>query len=80
MKYLKILNSTILAILGIALAQVGFAQPKQRNLEATERPVVPTNLGQPGNEAATAEGEVAGAAASDAPPITSISSRRMFHC
>ena len=48
MKHLKTLNRTILAILGFSLAQVGFAQEK-RNLEATERPVVPANLGQTGN-------------------------------
>ena len=64
MKNLKILNRTILTILCFSLVQAGFAQEK-RNLEATERPVVPANLGQPGNEAA-ATGEAAGAAASDA--------------
>ena len=63
MKYFKTLNHTILSILGFSLVQVGFAQ--ERNLEATERPVVPANLGQPGNGAATG-GEAAGAAASDA--------------
>ncbi len=63
MKHLKTLNCTVLITIGLTYAQVGFAQ--KRNLEATERPVVPANLGQPGNEAA-ATGEVAGAAASDA--------------
>jgi len=42
-----------------------FGQEPKRNLEATERPVVPANLGQPG-EAAEEAGEAAGAAASDA--------------
>ena len=66
MKHLKTLNRTILAVLCFSLVQVGFAQQETRpNLEATERPVVPANLGHPGNEAATG-GEAAGAASSDA--------------
>jgi hypothetical protein len=62
MKQLKTLNKLALATISLSLAQIGFAQ---RNLEATERPGAPTDLGQPANEAA-ASGEAAGAAASDA--------------
>ncbi len=63
MKHLKTINCTISTIFSLLFAQFGFSQ--ERNLEATERAVVPANLGQPGNEAA-ATGEAAGVAASDA--------------
>lgn len=64
MKQLKTLNKIALATIGLSLAQVGFAQ--QRNLEATERPGAPANIGQPANNGAAASGEAAGSAASDA--------------
>jgi hypothetical protein len=62
MKQLKALNKFALVAIGLSVAQVGFAQ---RNLEATERPGAPADLGQPANGDA-ASGEAAGAAASDA--------------
>jgi hypothetical protein len=62
MKHIKTINKIALAAIGLSVAQVGFAQ---RNLEATERPGAPANLGQPANGDA-ASGEAAGAAASDA--------------
>ena len=63
MKQLKTLNKLALATIGLSLAQVGFAQ--KRNLEATERPGAPANIGQPGN-APAASGEASGGAPSDA--------------
>ena len=68
MKSTKGLKLVALATL-IAFAsglQTGVGQEPTRNLEATERPVVPANLGQPGAAAAEESGEAAGAAASDA--------------
>ena len=64
MKQLKAFNKLAVVAIGLSAAQIGFAQDK-RNLEATDRPGVPANLGQPGNGTA-ASGEAAGAAASDA--------------
>ena len=65
MKHLNIIKIAVVISIGLTSAQIGFAQ-EQRNLEATERPVVPANLGQPGAAATEESGEAAGAAASDA--------------
>lgn len=64
MKQLKTLHQISLVAIVLSVPQVGFAQDT-RNLEATDRPGVPANLGQPGNGTA-ASGETAGTAASDA--------------
>ena len=66
MKYKSKLKLSIISLISCSVVHFNVAQEPKRNLEASDRPVIPAELGKSKNNASTSTDEIGGIAASDA--------------